>query len=677
MVIIYYPSKRCNPYSPSYPDYCKYALLRYREWKDDPQNAFEHPFEDISELPEGERYKKVWEAFVKFLVENGSEVPDVLAQEMEMVMQTSRSNPDKEFEDDSMPEQDAEQDDFMEIANTHIPQGYDDSDEVEITWDQDFDFTVPVQDWSNDNAPVPSPCETFDQMCRSREHRVMEPHPDRKTLLEKQQNAHDMVVKLVARKDDGSEGEKQGLIIGRGGTGKSTTINEIHHTVNATYGPGSTMLLATTGKAATVIGGATVHSAVDGLSLPVGGAFQRMKDSKSLDNLQQKWDKVKLLFIDEFTMLRQRELHYIDQRLRQLKGNNYPFGGIAVILVGDPAQLPPVGGRSLWDNSLGLAGDDSNGWLLYRQYFSSVVILDTIRRLDMSDASAEIFQDILDRLRDGNNTKEDWLEMKKQCREEMSPAQWKAQFEDPNSDVTKLFTTNKEVNNENHTRLNELGEKIVLINAKNTGNARKMDSSNFRGLMNSVYLSVGCKITLTTNVLTSAGLANGTVGIVKEFEYEDGVQAPNLPKCVWIDFGEKYTGSTFFPNNAERSGWVPILPITFSHFQHSNTAAEGYTESTRTMFPLRLAYSWTIWKAQGQTIKGKVAIHLGLKEKEHGLTYVAMSRVQRLSDIGILSVFTLQRFTDSIKKHKKMKGRISEEKRLAKLAEETLQQLAA
>jgi hypothetical protein len=331
----------------------------------------------------------------------------------------------------------------------------------------------------------------------------------------------------------------------------------------------------------------------------------------------------------------------------------------------------------LWDNSLGLAGEDNIGFMLYRQYFSSVVVLETIRRLDMSDPSAEMFQDILDRLRDGNNTEADWKVMKKQCQEEMTIAQWNAQFQDPNIDVTKLFTTNREVCNENHTRLNQLGEKIVLINAKNTGNASRMDSSNFRGLLNCVYLSVNCKITLTSNVLTSAGLANGTVGFVKEFEYEDGVQAPDLPKCIWIDFGDKYTGSTFFPNNPDRRGWVPILPMTCAHYQHSNTARLGYTESTRTMFPLRLAYSWTIWKAQGQTILGKVAIHLGTKEKEHGLTYVAMSRVRRLSDIGILSVFTLQRFTEGIKNHKKMKGRISEERRLAKLAEDTMLQLLA
>jgi len=49
------------------------------------------------------------------------------------------------------------------------------------------------------------------------------------------------------------------------------------------------------------------------------------------------------------------------------------------------------------------------------------------------------------------------------------------------------------------------------------------------------------------------------------------------------------------------------------------------------MVPLRLSYAWTIWKSQGQTIRNKVAVMLGDKEKEHGLSYTAFSRVKKAS----------------------------------------------
>ena len=89
------------------------------------------------------------------------------------------------------------------------------------------------------------------------------------------------------------------------------------------------------------------------------------------------------------------------------------------------------------------------------------------------------------------------------------------------------------------------------------------------------------------------------------------------------------------------------------------------------MFPLRLCWAWTIWKAQGQTIRGKVSISLGRGEKEHGLSYVAMSRVTKFSDIGIYDGITANRLCRSIKKHKKMAPRINAEKRFKALFKKT------
>ena len=92
------------------------------------------------------------------------------------------------------------------------------------------------------------------------------------------------------------------------------------------------------------------------------------------------------------------------------------------------------------------------------------------------------------------------------------------------------------------------------------------------------------------------------------------------------------------------------------------------------MFPLRLAWAWTIWKAQGQTMRGKIVMDLGKNEREHRLTYTAFSCATRFADIGIIGGLTEERFTTSILKHKKVKPRIEEEKWLADLSARTMVQ---
>jgi hypothetical protein len=47
-------------------------------------------------------------------------------------------------------------------------------------------------------------------------------------------------------------------------------------------------------------------------------------------------------------MLSLSKLRKIDARLREAKCSNSFFGGLTVVLVGDPAQLPPVVSPSLY-----------------------------------------------------------------------------------------------------------------------------------------------------------------------------------------------------------------------------------------------------------------------------------------------------------------------------------------
>ena len=58
---------------------------------------------------------------------------------------------------------------------------------------------------------------------------------------------------------------------------------------------------------------------------------------------------LKYLIIDEMSMLSLVNMFWLDIRLKEATGKKDTlFGGVSVIMLGDFAQLPPVGGKSLW-----------------------------------------------------------------------------------------------------------------------------------------------------------------------------------------------------------------------------------------------------------------------------------------------------------------------------------------
>ena len=74
------------------------------------------------------------------------------------------------------------------------------------------------------------------------------------------------------------------------------------------------------------------------------------------------------------------------------------------------------------------------------------------------------------------------------------------------------------------------------------------------------------------------------------------------------------------------------------------------------------------------TIPTKVVVSLTSREKEHGLIYVAFSRVTKFSNLGIKDSegISKNRLCIKIRNHPKMNKRILEEERLKKLEEITL-----
>ena len=98
--------------------------------------------------------------------------------------------------------------------------------------------------------------------------------------------------------------------------------------------------------------------------MPVNAKKYTALSHKILKRLQKLHEALRYIIIDEYSMLKQRELHYLDQRLREIFRNNLPFGGLCVLLVGDIGQLPPVNGVVLWASNSSNA-KDKLGYLQY------------------------------------------------------------------------------------------------------------------------------------------------------------------------------------------------------------------------------------------------------------------------------------------------------------------------
>lgn len=153
---------------------------------------------------------------------------------------------------------------------------------------------------------------------------------------------------------------KRVVLIGPGGTGKSYLIDTLSmlldvRSTNTTARPspdavkrrhGALVKTACTGVAAANIGGLTLHNA---LEINQKEIVSEVTDA-SLPRLQRDWEKVQVLVIDEISFLSPINLHAISERLGNIfpHRRDSPFAGLYVIMAGDPFQLAPVGGKTLW-----------------------------------------------------------------------------------------------------------------------------------------------------------------------------------------------------------------------------------------------------------------------------------------------------------------------------------------
>ena len=426
--------------------------------------------------------------------------------------------------------------------------------------------------------------------------------------LNKEQN---IAFKIITKKEN-----KKAILLGKAGTGKSFVINALREF----YGK-NIMVAAPTGVAADNINAQTIHSI-----LHIGGNYMsEMTNSKTIACFIEEFTDKEVLVLDEYTMISAKMLSFIDRRLKIAKNEpNKEFGGMKIILCGDPRQLPPVGERLLWSiPSSEMNVDEALGVSLYKTFTTIVSLKSSVRQ-----RTGSYFAELCDRIGEAKMTEEDY-DILKDLNETNN-------FENS----INLCVRKNKANIINDLEITKLTTKPYTINAIDKGNqtSKKNRIPEIQGLYLSVKLKVGAQVMLTNNLNVETGLVNGSTGKIV------GLYVDEQNECIGalVDF-EKYTGKEFIDSN--NKSYVPILMIEKSE--------RGVR---RKMIPLVLCFAMTIHKSQGLTLH-KIDVHLGEKEDTPGQTFVAISRVKSIENLRIHDV-SRERFKilmDSTPENKKPK----------------------
>ena len=123
---------------------------------------------------------------------------------------------------------------------------------------------------------------------------------------------------------------------GSAGTGKSFLLKRIIGMLP----PQTTFPTASTGAAACLIGGTTLHSFA-GISTG-SGSLEQCIALASREHKAAQWRRCSCLIIDEISMVEGKYFDKLEAVARAVRKSKKQFGGIQLVLCGDFLQLPPV-----------------------------------------------------------------------------------------------------------------------------------------------------------------------------------------------------------------------------------------------------------------------------------------------------------------------------------------------
>lgn len=384
------------------------------------------------------------------------------------------------------------------------------------------------------------------------------------------------------------EGDGHLFVTGRAGTGKSTLLRALRTLVDA-----ESVVVAPTGLAAVNAGGQTIHSF---FGLPP--RLMRQEDIRRSRN-GTVMRKLKLLVIDEISMVRSDLMWAIDQSLRVNRGRaREPFGGVRLILFGDLHQLPPVVQEAEVAEHL----ESTFGG----PFFFSVPALregygtQLLELTQVFRQSDETLISVLNRVRDGDAGESDLAVLN----ERVSPIRTLSEGDR----FVILTPTNAAAQRINMAYLDALPAVPRRYEAGITGEFNAAAQPTDQALV----LKPGAKVILLRND-PDRRWVNGSIARISRLE----------ERRVWIEIAGK-------EHEVEQVSWEN------RRYAYDKEAEKivGTVAGTFKQFPLRLAWALTIHKAQGLTLDN-VYIDLGRGTFAHGQAYVALSRCRSLEGLTL------------------------------------------
>lgn len=373
------------------------------------------------------------------------------------------------------------------------------------------------------------------------------------------------------------------LLTGPAGAGKTYVLNQFIKL--AKYDGKHVSVTATTGLAATHLGGTTIHSwAGIGVTdyIPQGFAEHMAKGRREII------EKTDVLVIDEISMLHDFRLDMVDEVCRLVrKEPDLPFGGIQLIMSGDFFQLPPI---NRGDSRAGSFVVNSDVW---QELDPVICYLEEQHRQD-----DEKLVDILNAIRAGDVRRHHAETLL--ARTEVFP--------DDLEKLTELHTVNVDVDSMNEAKLAELDADEVTYEQSSTGSENYVEN-----LQRSVLAPKLLKLKLGALVMAVKNsperkYVNGSIGVVVDFE-------PHTDYPV-----------VEFQNGKE----VTMAPDTWELRDGDKKRA------SISQIPLRLAWAITVHKSQGMTLD---AARIDLRKAfVEGMGYVALSRVKNVENLYLTGI---------------------------------------
>lgn len=382
-------------------------------------------------------------------------------------------------------------------------------------------------------------------------------------------------------------------LTGSAGSGKTYLLNKYisylqDHNI-------AVAVTASTGIAATHMNGMTIHG-WSGIGVKDFMGEHELEQLEEKKYLWKRFEKARVLIIDEISMLHGFQLDMIDKVCKRFKRSSKSFGGLQIILSGDFFQLPPVvasraaireGGKENSGETKSSMVYESEAWKILNP--AICYLTEQHRQED------NILTEILNNIRN-NKIEEHHYKYLDEC------------IDRPISHFkpTKLYTHNINVDSENDNELSKIDNREVVYKMTSTGHEIIVDILKKSCLAyENLKLKIGAEVMSIKNNFDK-GYVNGSRGKVINFDSET-----NHPI---IEF---YNGIT-----------TKVSPEIWA------IEEDGRIKASITQIPLRLAWAITIHKSQGMSLDN-AEIDLR-KTFTYGMGYVALSRVRTLSGISLI-----------------------------------------